>query len=559
VDARWNYLIMIGFMVIGGQAWAVDVQAGPEAYALVVGSNRAGPGQEELRFAREDAQRVLEVLTELGGYHKGDVRLLLDPGKEDLVAAIGEMGKRLAVHSERGEQSVFLFYYSGHARAHALNMGEEEVELLELREKLTALPSTVTVAILDACQTGAISRIKGAEPAADFSYNSVNNLNTAGVVVMASSSASELSQESESLGSSYFTHHLIVGLRGAADEDQDGKVTLSEAYRYAYNRTLVATAATAVGKQHVTLETELRGKGEMVLTRPAEASSALNLPGEMDGEVLVHKEPQKTVVAEISKAKGDPVRLAFPPGEYVTYVRVGDQVLKCEMALGEGKTFELKLDDCVEAEPEEIGIKGAVKREAWYERFGLELGIGGIWGVHDEYSRRLEDFGFDEQWLLFDQFVTISVNLTYEISPYISVVAGWSMLDTGSYQRPVWDMSGVEQQQRFEWSAHGVGIYLRGSLPLFDGVLVPYVQAGGGLTWGDTVYRDPLQASEVVDDQTYFGYHLSAAAGLQIMIWDFLGLYGQASYTTAPAIENRQGDVHDSGGPGIVLGIRGAL
>ncbi len=550
---------MIGFLVMTGDVRGTEVLAGPEAYALVVGSNRAGPGQEELRYARGDAQRVLEVLTELGGYHQGNMKLLLDPGREDLVAAIGEMGGRLSDHARRGEQSVFLFYYSGHARAHALNMGEEELKLTELREKLTSLPSTVTVAILDACQTGAISRVKGAEPAADFSYNSVNNLNTAGVVVMASSSASELSQESESLGSSYFTHHLVVGLRGAADEDRDGKVTLSEAYRYAYNRTLVATAATAVGRQHVTLETELRGKGEMVLTRPAEASSALSLPGEMDAEVLVHKEPKKTVVAEISKAKGDPVRLAFPPGEYVTYVRVGEQVLKCELALGEGRTLELRLDDCVEAEPEEIGIKGRVEREAWYQRLGLEVGLGGIWGIDDEYTRRLEDFGYNEQWLVFDQFVTISVNLTYEISPYISVVAGWSMLDTGSYERPVWDLSGEEHQQRFEWSAHGVGVYLRGSLPLFDGVLVPYVQAGGGLAWGDTVYRDPLQASEVVDDQTHFGYHLSAAAGLQIMIWDFLGLYGQASYTTAPAIENRQGEVHDSGGPGIVLGIRGAL
>jgi len=551
---------MMGVLMVGGQAWGADLQAGPEAYALVVGSNRAGPGQEELRFAQEDAQRVLEVLTELGGYHKGkNMKLLLDPGKEDLVAAIGEMGGRLSAHFERGEQSVFLFYYSGHARAHALNMGEEEVELAELREKLASLPSTVTVVILDACQTGAISRVKGAEPAADFSYNSVNNLNTAGIVVMASSSASELSQESESLGSSYFTHHLVVGLRGAADEDADGAVTLSEAYRYAYNRTLVATAATAVGKQHVTLETELRGKGEMVLTRPADASSALSLPGEMSGEVLVHKEPKKTVVAEISKAKGDPVRLAFPPGEYVTYVRVGKEVLKCELTLGEGRTIELRLDDCVEAEPEDVGIKGAVER--WYRRFGLELGIGGIWGVEDEYSRRLGDFGFDEEWKLFRSYpyVAFSVNLTYDFSPYISVVAGWSMLDTGSYSRTTWDAMGEQHEQRFEWSAHGVGVYLRGSLPLFDGVLVPYVQAGGGLAWGSTVYRDPLQASEVVDDQTHFGYHLSAAAGLQIMIWNFLGVYGQASYITAPAIENNTGDTHDSGGPGIVIGIRGAL
>jgi len=101
-------------------------------------------------------------------------------------------------------------------------MGRNELPLSQLRQRLIQLPATVTIAILDACQTGAISHIKGAQPTADFSFNSVTDLNSAGLAVMASSSASELSQEADRLRGSYFTHHLVVGLRGAADSDGDG-------------------------------------------------------------------------------------------------------------------------------------------------------------------------------------------------------------------------------------------------------------------------------------------------------------------------------------------------
>jgi len=99
-----------------------------------------------------------------------------------------------------------------------MNLGERELSLSDLRERLLSLPTTLTIVVLDACQSGAFSRTKGAEPAADFSFNSVSRLNTSGVAVMASSSASELSQESDSLRASYFTHHLLVALRGAATE-----------------------------------------------------------------------------------------------------------------------------------------------------------------------------------------------------------------------------------------------------------------------------------------------------------------------------------------------------
>jgi hypothetical protein len=63
--------------------------------------------------------------------------------------------------------------------------------------------------VLDACQSGAFSGVKGASAAGDFSISSVRDLHSSGVAVMASSTGSELSQESSELKSSYFTHHLL--------------------------------------------------------------------------------------------------------------------------------------------------------------------------------------------------------------------------------------------------------------------------------------------------------------------------------------------------------------
>ena len=40
----------------------VDLAPDAHAYALVVGSNPGGPGQEPLAFAERDAQRMAEVL-----------------------------------------------------------------------------------------------------------------------------------------------------------------------------------------------------------------------------------------------------------------------------------------------------------------------------------------------------------------------------------------------------------------------------------------------------------------------------------------------------------------
>ncbi len=526
--------------------------ASPLKLALLVGSNRPGPGQEELRYAFADALRVAEVLQELGGFAANEVQTLHNPDRAKLLEALSDVARRLSQERARGNPAVFVFYYSGHARAGSLNLGPEELPLDELRRELLALPAEVTLVVLDACQSGAVSRLKGASPAADFSFNSVQGLGSSGVAIMASSTGSELSQESEALGASFFTHHLTVGLRGAADVDRDGRVTLSEAYRYAYHRTLARTAETAVGRQHVTLENDIKGRGELVLTEPERSGSQIRFPESLAGDILIERQPAGVIVAEISKAAGQEFTLALPAGDFSLLLRRGGELGRCELSLRPDSTLTFDGSGCRAVPVEEVTAKGAADEAVHV--FGLELGAGALFGRSDGYNQRLTDFGFDEGMFLFSP--TVQASLTWDWSRYWGVGLRFSLLEQNTYQRDV-STGGDSRQQEFSWESYGLMVFARGQLPLFSGWLVPYLEAGGGLALGFTHYRD--EGAGVDDDESYAGFQLGCAAGLLIMPWRHFGFYGQASFTYARAIENRLGDGHDSGGFAFALGIRGAL
>ena len=61
----------------------------PHAYAVVVGSNTGGAGQQPLHFAEDDALRMAQVLREVGHFQPGDVTVLLHPSPSGAGLALG--------------------------------------------------------------------------------------------------------------------------------------------------------------------------------------------------------------------------------------------------------------------------------------------------------------------------------------------------------------------------------------------------------------------------------------------------------------------------------------
>ena len=572
---RWTYLVFLGVWLCATRPVLAQTAAG-EGFALVVGSNQGGPGQSTLRYAQDDAERVSDLLHSLGGYDEKRVERLVQPTAAGLRAALEHVREQIEPLAQSGAQTRFFFYYSGHARADALNLGDEQLPLSELREAILALPATMSIVVLDGCQSGAFSRVKGAERAADFSWNSVERLNTAGIAVVASSSALELSQESEQLRSGYFTHHWLVALRGGGDRDGDGRVTLSEAYQYAYNHTLATTSQTAVGEQHATLETNLRGKDDVALTHPAQANTRLRIPADFDGRVLLQKLPSWSVIAELDKARGEPVVLALPAGNYAATLRRGELAARCTLGLREGMESALVIDQCAKLVQLPAAVKGSSTaidataglaatrgtREGWLFELGLGVGYG---HGEDAYLRRLDEFGFYPSEIDGDTGLRYQLAIGRRLLPNLALGISYFNLNGGSATR------NVEFTQNFDWSAHAFTAYVQGDIGLGDRRLLNfYARLGGGFSYAWTTLQAVVPESPIADqdpafqDTTVHTEEITenyvrpvgwASLGIQLTPTDLFGFHIEGRFELAPAIENRLGETRDVGGASVLVGI----
>ncbi len=527
-----------------------DLAPDAHAYALVVGSNAGGDGQEPLAYAERDAERIANVLAELGEYREDRIELLRSPSRAQMASSLSRLQRRLAAHRARDEQTVVFFYYSGHAQSQALRLGREQYPLNELRTAINALPSTLTLVVLDACQSGAYSRVRGAEPAADFSQNSIQQLQTRGVAVMASSSGDELSQESERLEAGYFTHHLLVALRGGADENHDGRVALDEAYRYAYAQTLVDTSRTAVGGQHVTLETALTGHGAVALTYPSRAAAQLELPADAAGQFLVTRANGGAIVAELHKAAGAAIRLALPAGRYQVLWRGEDQIRSCPITLRGRAVRTLNASECEEIDEEEARTRAASgePRASW----GIEIGGGAaLRGRNSDYTDRIEAFGYNRPFFDWRWLPHLQVAVERSLTRYLGLALTFESLEARSYDR----FFTGDADDSFSWRAWGLGLQLRATLPLAGRWLLGYVQGGGGLGIARTRFS-PGSPQERSGVDAHYGVLLSVGAGIRFEPWKHVGFYLQASYRFAPILENDLGDGHDSGNVALATGLR---
>lgn len=541
------------FLLVALAATAAYADDGVETYAIVVGSNMGGPGQSDLRYAEDDARRVGTLLTDLGGYDAAAVEVLSHPTPDELRTRIAKLAEKLNALEVAGRRTRLFFYYSGHARATAIDLGKEQLPLAELRERLLGIKTTVTVIVLDACQSGAFSRVKGAEPAADFSFNSKQQLDATGVAVLASSTGSELSQESEQLKSSYFTYHLLVGLRGAGDTNRDGLVTIDEAYRYAYHQTLLATAETAVGGQHVTLEVDLKGHGEVPMSFPRAATSSIELPSALEGKTLVEDKRSHTVIAETYKAKGAAVRIAVAPGEYRVIVRRGQTLSRCEVSAG----GVVDLDHCaseaiVTATTKGGGEGGDEDVVARPMRIELTASLGGE--RQDAYTDNLKAFGYEEQGFLNPSKGLEAIVLRYWMRGlWLGGTAGYTTMP--SWRQAV---SGSDFEQHLDWNMFRLAAVSRTEVPFahagFFSHLSIYAQAVIGLGIGRTHLEN---ADHMTFDDTHFGAAFGAGFGLHVESPKIVGLgmtIGYA-YDYAHVISDLIGNTHNNGGHRLAFAL----
>jgi uncharacterized caspase-like protein len=282
-------------------------------FALVISSNDGGASRTRLRFADSDAKAMADVLQHLGGLHRQDLTLLNGATRGSLEAAFDQIKASIeAAKGDKARREVFI-YYSGHSDENGLMLGGEHVSYAQLRQWLEATGADVRIAVLDSCASGAMIRLRGGTRKPSFLSDV--SIDARGHAFLTASSASEAAQESDRIGAAFFTHYLVSGLRGAADNNRDGRVTLNEAYQFAYNETLGRTVQTAAGAQHPAYDIQLAGTGDLVLTDVRSTDASLVLGQDVSGRVYV-RDPSDHLLVELRKEPLHPVELGLAPGDY---------------------------------------------------------------------------------------------------------------------------------------------------------------------------------------------------------------------------------------------------
>ena len=376
-------LVLVGALAIPARAAPTPTTTAPlRRFALVIGSNNGGSVRERLRYAAHDAETIADVLRQLGGVSKVDLSMLSEPDSHDVDHAFDSLSDRVRSERKRGSRVELVVYYSGHADESGILVGGEHYDYARLRQRIRDVPANVHIAIVDSCASGSFTRMKGGARMPPFLRDSSNQVQ--GFAFLSSSSADEDAQESDRIGASFFTYYFVGGLRGAADRNHDGKITLTEAYQFAYEQTLGRTQSTAHGPQHPAYDMHLSGTGDVVITDLRSTESALVLPSALRGRITVVDKAGRVAV-ELTKEAGEPLSLALPNETYSVHVDNGTGEFAATVTLDRGGELALDQDTLRRVSPEATVARRAHggdddehhhDRSPWYRRVAAGFGGG---------------------------------------------------------------------------------------------------------------------------------------------------------------------------------------
>lgn len=304
--------------------------------AVVVGANLAPPGRATLRYAHKDAQQVVDALRSAAGFNPQDIALLLDPTPAELLS---ELDRQLTLAGETSEQTLLFFYYSGHADEREVFPGGQALALSALKARLADPRAKLRLGLMDSCHGGGWTGSKGLIKVEAFSVDDVPELAEEGSILIASSAGQGNAHETDRLGGSVFTHYWNSGLRGAADRNIDGVVTLNEVFEYARALTIRDSALTGQEPQQPSFQMKLSGRRDFPLATPANQQTTL-IYNQQTGPTEVVRLSDGLVVVETAVGART-VRLALSSGNYLVRRRTPEGLLVRIVSLEAGNVATL--------------------------------------------------------------------------------------------------------------------------------------------------------------------------------------------------------------------------
>ncbi len=324
-------------------------------FAFLVGANHGGEDRVTLRYAVDDARAFQEVLEEMGGILPGDAHFLAEPNRQAFFEKIAILAEDVTRAKKKFRRVEVVFYYSGHSDEENIFLGDDRVSYKEFKDLITSMGADVRIAILDSCASGALTLPKGVIKRPPFLMDTAYDMK--GYAFITSSSATEAAQESNRLKRSFFTHNLISGMRGAADMNQDGRITLNEAYQFAFDGTLTQTEKTMAGPQHPSYHIEMSGTGDVVITEIWKSAAVLVLKEDISGKVYIHNQ-DNVLVVELKKSAGREISIGLEAGTYRIINIAPSAVWESKVNLEDGKSLDLGVEGFKETDKIPTELRG---------------------------------------------------------------------------------------------------------------------------------------------------------------------------------------------------------
>lgn len=228
---------MIYSLLLG--LWLLGSPSSPplgKTYAVVVGiadyeqlSNRTG----DLRFADRDARRFAAFLQSKAGGQVGAGQLRLLTNRQASQAAIRQA---LTIFQRATPTDRVIFYFSGHGLPDSFvpydgspGLTRSYLPHSAIKQAFFRSGANTKLCIADACLSGSMTRQTTVSPTRAV----INDLPRSGnVAMLLASRSTESAVEAGRLAGGAFTHYLLAGLAGRADQNRDHLVTIRELHRY---------------------------------------------------------------------------------------------------------------------------------------------------------------------------------------------------------------------------------------------------------------------------------------------------------------------------------------
>jgi hypothetical protein len=252
-----------------------------DIWAIAIGINQY-QHTRNLKYAVNDAQAFKDYLKDYVGIPDERIFYLAnqDATKSRIESLLGTTIKRKASRDD-----TVIIFYAGHGAvepdpsnldgdgfekyllpydANLEDLYSTSISMNDIRTIFTRIRADRLIFIADTCYSGAsggrtMMATKTRANLSDKFYERISK--GKGRVIISSCSANEISKEDDNLQHGVFSYYMLEGLKGRADQDGDGIITVSELFSYISRKVPQASAQ----DQHPVKKGET--EGELVIGR----------------------------------------------------------------------------------------------------------------------------------------------------------------------------------------------------------------------------------------------------------------------------------------------------